>query len=338
MKQLLLLLLMVALISCQEPSHTENKDMSKSPSVERLSPDLDKYIPKDANIDVLAEGFTWSEGPVWVDKGEYVLFSDVPEDKIYKWKEGEGKSLYLTPSGYTGEAPHTGERGANGLILDEAGNLLMCQHGDRRVARMASPLDDPKAEYETLADRYDGKRFNSPNDLVMDSRGNIYFTDPPYGLEKGPEDPSRELDFCGVYMLDTSGSVHLLVDSLSRPNGIALSPDEKTLYVANSDPGKAFWAAYKLDSAGMVKEGGLWVDATSKLDENNQGLPDGLKIHRDGTLFATGPGGVWIISPKGEQLGLIRTGQATANCAWGKEGRSLFMTADMYLMRISVLP
>ncbi len=312
----------------------EENQSSQPPSpFDQKDPAMSRYIDLSDSLEILAQGFNWSEGPLWIEEGKFLIFSDVPENKAYKWKEGEGKSIYLDPSGYTGEGKR---EGSNGLLLDLEGRLLLCQHGDRRVARMGAPLDAPVPAFETLADRFETRRFNSPNDACMDSQGNLYFTDPPYGLPGGEDDPEREIDFMGVYRVDTSGQVHVLLDSLTRPNGIALSPNEDILYVANSDPKKAIWMAYTLDEEKNIQEGKLLFDATEWVGEENPGLPDGLKVHPDGSLFATGPGGVLIISSEGKHLGTIRTGQATANCAFGNKGKYLYMTADMYLMRLPI--
>jgi gluconolactonase len=303
-------------------------------AIERLDPAIDTLIPPDAVIEVLAEGFNWSEGPVWIEDGDYVLFSDVPENRIYRWKEGEGHSVWLEPSGYTGDVPRGGEPGSNGLLLDSEGRLVLCQHGDRRVARMDAPLTAPETRFTTLADRYDGMRFSSPNDAVFDANGTLYFTDPPYGLPEGTGDPTRETPYNGVYRLGTDGEVTLLTDELSRPNGIGLSPDESTLYVANSDPERAIWMAYDLLPSGTVANGRVFFDATNLVSAENRGLPDGLKVDAAGNLFATGPGGVLVFSPDGRHLGTIRTTQATANCAFGEGGKTLYMTADSYLLRL----
>lgn len=328
--KLLLLLPVLVMVAC-------NQQETEAPSMEIFEvhdPSFFSYLRKEDSLEILADGFNWSEGPVWVNEsGGFLLFSDVPENKVYKWAEGEGKSVYLDPSGYTGEGKR---EGSNGLLLDNEGRLLLCQHGDRRVARMGAEIDSPEAAYETVADRYDLKRFNSPNDACIDSEGNIYFTDPPYGLPGQEKDSSREIPFFGVYKVDTAGQVTLLVDSLSRPNGIALSPDESVLYVAVSDPGKAIWMEYQLTEEKSLRRGRVLLDMTEKVGPENPGLPDGLKVHPDGTLFATGPGGVLLISPEGRHLGTIRTGQATANCAFGNDGKYLYMTADMYLMRVAM--
>ncbi len=302
--------------------------------IEHLHPTLDSIVPPDAKIEVLADGFKWSEGPVWIAEGGYLLFTDIPPNRVMRWKEGEGAGLYLTPSGYTGSTPRGGEPGANGLLLNSSGQLVLCQHGDRRVARMNAPLDQPKPEFVTLADRWDGKRLNSPNDAVFDSKGNLYFTDPPYGLEKQTDDPAKEIPFQGVYRLRPDGAVDLLIDSLTRPNGIAFSPDEKILYVANSDPARAIWMAYDMQSDGSLKNGRVFHDATAKVSNEMPGLPDGLKVNPQGILFATGPGGVWIFNAEGVALGRIDTGQPTANCAFGNDGKALYLTANNFLMRV----
>ena len=301
--------------------------------VERLDPAIDALIPPDAVIEVLAEGFEWTEGPVWVEDGRYLLFSDIPRNRVNRWKEGEGHRVWLEPSGYTGDTPRGGEPGSNCLIMDTEDRLVLCQHGDRRMARMDAPLSAPEPVFATLADRYDGNRFNSPNDAVYDSQGALYFTDPPYGLPEGPGDPTQETPFNGVYRLSTDGVVTLLTDELSRPNGIALSPDERTLYVANSDPGRAIWMAYDRLPDGSIANGRVFFDATEWVPER-LGLPDGMKVDAAGNLFATGPGGVLVFAPDGRHLGTIRTTQATANCAFDADGSTLYMTADDYLLRI----
>lgn len=327
------------LISCGEQSGKEAKSEDASTktigNIEQLSAELDAIVAKDATIELLGEGYKWSEGPVWVADGGYLLFSDVPENTVFKWKEGEGVSAYLSPSGFTGDKIENRE-GANGLTLDADGKLVLCQHGDRRVARMTAPLNDPKPEFETLADKWEGKRFNSPNDLCFDGKGNLYFTDPPYGLPKQMDDTGKEIPFQGVYRLNADGSVELLIDSLSRPNGIALSPDEKILYVANSDPERAVWMAYDLGGDGKLSNGRTFYDATSMVGDQYKGLPDGLKINGNGILFATGPGGVWVFKPDGTVLGRINPGEATANCSFGNDGKYLYMTSHMNLCRVKL--
>jgi gluconolactonase len=296
--------------------------------IERLDPELDDLIPPDAVIERLASGFTWSEGPVWVRSGNYLLFSDIPNNVVYKWKEGAGLEEFLKPSGYTGLTPRGGEPGANGLALDSRGRLILCEHGDRRITRLEK--DGSKT---VLARYFQWRRFNSPNDLVFKSNGDLYFTDPPYGLPQGNEDPAKELGFNGVYRLSPDGAITLLTSELTYPNGIAFSPDEKTLYVAVSDPDEAIWVAYDVLPDGNIGEGRIFFDATHMVNRK-KGLPDGLKVDKSGNIFATGPGGVLVFSPQGRHLGTINTGEATANCGWGNDGSVLYITADNHLLRI----
>jgi len=330
----LFLFFMITLLSCSSPKKDDHSDSrpNYTGSVEVMDDELHEVIDTDARPEIIGEGFEWSEGPVWVESEQFVLFSDIPVNSIFKWKEGEGISLYLKPSGYTGDEEHNGESGSNGLILDQNKTLVLAQHGDRRIARMKAELPNPKPEFETIAATYNGKKFNSPNDVVQHSNGSFYFTDPPYGLKGGVDGPGKELDFQGVFRVDENGEVTLLTDELSRPNGIAFSPDEQTLYVANSDPDRAIWMAYDVKDDGTIENGRIFYDAT-KNTEIEKGLPDGMKIDQNGYIFATGPGGVWIFADDGRALGRIKTGQATSNCAIGNNGSTLYITADMYVMR-----
>lgn len=296
-------------------------------TVERLSPELDALLAPDARMEKLAEGFDWSEGPVWLKDRGALVFSDVPQNVVYWWSEKTGIREYLRPSGYTWKTARGGEMGSNGLTTDATGRLVLCQHGDRRVA----VLDGNR--YVTLAEFHAGRRFNSPNDLCFDRRGNLYFTDPPYGLEKGPSDPKRELAFCGVYLRRSDGTVELIIRDIAAPNGIALSPDERTLYVAQSDGKAPVIMAFPLNADGTAEAGRIFFDA-APLIGTGPGVPDGLKVDIHGNLWATGPGGVLILNPAGKHLGTLKTGQATANCAWGDDGSTLYITADMYLLRI----
>ncbi len=302
-----------------------------------LDPGINRILPPETRPEILAEGFTWSEGPLWVSALESLIFSDVPENTIYLWSPKRGLEVYLKPSGYTSSIPRGGETGSNGLILDANGLLVLCQHGDRRVASMISPVTDPAPGFETIADRWEGKRFNSPNDAVFSNTGVLYFTDPAYGLEKRYNDPAREMDFTGVFRVDQDGEVTLITDKLGAPNGIGLSPDEKSLYVANSGGGaNSFWMIYDVREDGRVANGRKFYDAAVATD-SLRGAPDGLVVRDDGIIFATGPGGVWIFEPSGKPLGIIATGQATSNCTLDDANQYLYMTADMYLMRIRLL-
>ncbi len=338
--------ILLGFIACTGPSGetqestTENSEsMNTYPtigSIERLDPAIDNLIPPGAEIEILAEGFDWTEGPLWVPQLEGLVYSDIPPNKIFFWKEGEGHREYLHPSGYTGEIERTGEPGSNGLTMDPEGNLILCQHGDRRMARMDASWDNPQPQFITLADTFENKRFNSPNDAVYHSNGDLYFTDPPYGLERNVDDPAKDMDFQGVFKVSPDGEVTLLTDQMTRPNGLAFSPDEKTFYVANSDPEQAIWMAYDVEDDGTISNGRVFYDATDMVG-SEKGLPDGMKVDVNGNIFATGPGGVWVFSPEGNHLGMIRTTQATSNCAFGEnDGSALYITADMYLCRVKL--
>ncbi|MDQ3566026.1 MAG: SMP-30/gluconolactonase/LRE family protein, partial [Pseudomonadota bacterium] len=283
-------------------------------------------IPPDAQIEKLCEGFNWSEGPVWKDGA--VLFSDVPENVVYQWKPGETKAaVFLKPSGLLKPTPGFREQGSNGLALDAEGRLILCQHGERRVARL-----NADGTQTALADKFEGKRFNSPNDLAFRKNGDIHFTDPPYGLEKLNDSPLKEIPFNGVYRRTPDGKVTLLTREIGFPNGIAFSPDEKTLYVADSKELKIF--AFDVQPDGATTKQRVLFDAMPLRKPDRKGSCDGMKVDKDGNLWATGPGGVLILTPAGKHLGTILTGEATANCAWGDGGSTLYMTADMFLCRI----
>jgi gluconolactonase len=298
--------------------------------VVRLDPRFDEIVPRDAKLEKLADGFAWVEGPVWDRKGGHLLFSDIPNNSVFKWKEGEGATLFLRPSGYTGEEPFAGrEPGSNGLTFDPQGRLVLCEHGDRRISRLEA--DGRKT---TLVDRYQGKRLNSPNDVVFKSNGDMYFTDPPFGLPGSFDDPNKELDFQGVYRLSADGTLTLLTKELKAPNGIAFSPDEKTLYV--SDSGNRVWMAFDVQNDGTIANGRILLDAR-KLGEDKPGVPDGLKVDNKGNLFGGAPGGLYVIAPDGTLLGKLDLGAATGNCTWGEGGSTLFITSNtaIYRMRLN---
>ena len=300
--------------------------------IQRVDARVNQLIPRDAKLEKLAEGFEWTEGPLWVPSEKCLLFTDIPKNTIYKWKQGEGLSVYLRPAGYVGEDPPGAELGANGLILKSDGQLVMCDHGNRCI----SQLNTQNFTKKILADRYEGKRLNSPNDGAFKSNGDFYFTDPPYGLAGKNADPKKELAFSGVYRLSKAGQLTLLTKEFTYPNGIAFSPDEKTLYVAQSDPERAIWMAFKVLEDGTIANGMVLFDATPWVKQGKKGLPDGLAVDRAGNLYATGPGGVLVFSPEGKHLGTIDTGEATSNCAFGDDGSVLYITADMYLCRIAL--
>jgi len=309
-------------------AHAAGADRRTIGKIDKRDPRLDKLVPADATIELLADGFKWSEGPIWDRAAKRLLFSDVKNNTVHAWSEAAGLSVFLKPSGYTGTTPYAGpEPGSNGLTFDAKGRLVLCQHGDRRVARREGDA------FVTLVDRFEGKRFNSPNDLVYAKDGSLYFTDPPYGRPKTFDDPEREISWQGVYRLSPDGKVSLLVKDLKAPNGIGLSPDGRILYVAQSDGDKPYVMAYPVQADGSVGEGRIFFDATP-LKKDGPGGPDGLKVDKDGNVFATGPGGVMVLTPKGEHLGTIHTGVPTANCAFGDDGSTLYLTANDMLCRV----
>jgi gluconolactonase len=300
-------------------------------SIERFDPAFDKLIAPDAKIEKLAGGFTWSEGPVWFDGG--IVFSDVPKNTAFRWKEGMAKAeIFLQPSGMTGTPTEAREQGSNGLARDAKGQLILCQHGDRRVARMVAP-----GKFETVADKYEGKRFSSPNDLAIRKNGDIYFTDPPYGLKGLNDSPMKEIPFNGVYRVTPEGKVTLLTKDLTFPNGIAFSPDEKILYVAISDPRHTRVAAFDVKDDGTIANERTFFDAETVKKPGLKGGCDGMKVDKEGNVWTTGPGGVLVISREGKLLGRINTGQPTANCNWGDDGSTLYITANMFLVRVKTL-
>lgn len=295
-----------------------------------LDPRFDQLISRGAKVEKIADGFAWVEGPAWNRNGNYLLFTDIPNNTVYKWRQGKGVSLFMRPSGYTGSAPFEGrEPGANGLTFDREGRLVLAEHGDRRIARLES--DGSKT---TLASHYQGKRLNSPNDVVFKSNGDLYFTDPPFGLPKAFDDPGKELQHQGVYRFKPDGEVTLLVSDSKAPNGIAFSPDEKTLYV--TDVAAARWLAYPVNSDGTLGAGRVFVDA-KPFRPNGKGGADGLKVDARGNLFATGPGGLYLFAPDATLLGRIDLGVPTSNCAWGDDGSVLYVTADTAVYRIKTL-
>jgi gluconolactonase len=330
MKKLLILMTTVTImVSCKSTS-----EMRTTGSIEKNDPALDAIVSGDPKIEILAEGYKWSEGPVWIESEKMLLFSDVPNNTIFKWTEKGGAEVFLTPSGYTGEGPSASrEPGSNGLTLDTSGKLILCQHGDRRIARYEGSFKDPKPVYVTVADRFEGKRFSSPNDAAVRNNGDIFFTDPPYGLPKQQDDSTKEIAFNGVYKVSAAGAVSMLVDSLTRPNGIAFTPDQKTFIVANSDPDKARWYAYDLTENDSVVNARIFYDATA-FTKIEKGLPDGLRIDKNGNIFATGPGGIWIFNKDGKLLGKIKLPEPTANCALADDEKTLYMTSNMYLLRV----
>lgn len=297
----------------------------------QMDPAFARIVAPDARMEKVAEGFTWSEGPAWMQAGGYLLFTDVPENIIYRWNQSEGLSVFLEPSGLANPDPRTvREAGANGLFAEPGGTLLLADSGSRLVARL-----DPKDKRKTiLARTYGGKRFNSPNDLVLHGNGTVFFTDPPYGLKGLDDSAAKEMAFNGVYRIDPRGNIQLVDDSLTFPNGIALSPDERTLYVSNSDPARPIWMAYSLDPEGRSIGKRVFADATDLMGDGVHGLPDGMDVSREGHIFATAPGGILVMDAAGKRLGRMETGSPISNCAFGDDGRTLYLTSQTLLARV----
>ncbi len=307
---------------------------TREPIITRLDPRFDELVPRDAALEKIADDHGWAEGPVWVGDGGYLLFSDVVKNRIYRWKEGEGETVFLEPSGYTGAAPFTGpEPGSNGLALDPSGRLVIAQHGDRRVSRR-----EADGRLTPLVERYQGNRINSPNDLVFRSNGDLYFTDPPFGLPHTFADPEKALAFQGVYRLGRDGKLTLLTRELGAPNGIAFSPDERTLYVSNADRKRLVWTAFEVKPDGSLGKGRTLYDGTETM-KDRRGTADGMKVDRRGNIFGAGPGGVYVIAPDGTLLGWFDFGGNVGNVAWGEDGSTLFIAANatVYRVRLSTV-
>jgi gluconolactonase len=303
--------------------------------IERYDSSINQLLSPGAKAEIIAEGFSWSEGPLWMEKQKMLLFSDVPQNTIYKWTAAKGKEIYLKPSGYTSSVERGGEMGSNGLLLDREGHLVMCQHGDRRMARMNSSTDHPQPNFVTLADKYKGKRISSPNDATYNSKGELFFTDPPYGLPgRDDNDPSKEIKWNGVYKVKKNGEVILLIDSLARPNGIAFFPGGKRLLVANSDPQKPNWYVY--DVIGDKLANGKIFYSTAGHDKKLNGSPDGLKIDKKGNVYATGPGGIYFFNSNAKLLGRLIVPEATSNVALSADEKTLYITNNMQVLRLQM--
>jgi gluconolactonase len=319
------------------PTHAQNKA-----EVERLDHGLDAIVPENATLEKLTDGFKWTEGPVWTRAG-YVLFAEIPSNRIMKWVPGGKTTVFMQGMGYSGSAAFGGpEPGTNGMTLDATGRLTVAGHARRSVFRLESLAKG--AALTTLAERYEGKRLNSPNDLVYRADGSLYFTDPPYGLPtQSDQDPKKELSFNGVFRIPNALShpagappddskLQLIIKDLTRPNGIAFSPDQKVLYIAVSDPNHKVWMRYDVNPDGTVKNGRVFFDATSSKAD---GGPDGIKVDKEGNLYGSGPGGLWIFSPQGRHLGTVKISERMANLNWGDaDGKTLYITASSSLYRI----
>jgi gluconolactonase len=302
-------------------------------TLEQDDPQFSSVVSKNAKATILADGFLWSEGPVWLEKYQMFIFSDVKKNVIYKWTQKKGKEVYLKPSGYTGTIPRGGELGSNGLGINVKGQLVICQDGDRLVSVMDAPLDKPKPRFIKIATGYKGKKFNSPNDLAFLPNGDIYFTDPPYGLEKNIDDPLKEIPYQGVYRISTNGKITLLTDTLTRPNGIGFFPGGKTILISNSDPAKPYWYVYDVDKNGLFTHGRIFHSSLAA-SKTAAGMPDGLKITRNGIVFATGPGGIWVFNKTGKRLGKMLFNDLTSNIALSADEQTLYVTSNHRVLRV----
>ena len=321
------------------------KQFENAGSIEKVDPAFETLVPAGVQIERVATCCKWLEGPVWIHPGSlwgYLLFADIPGNRILRWKPDGAVTTFMDKSGYLGNDTFGGpESGSNGMTLDRRGRLTVAGHARRNVYRLEKMSAD--ATITVLADRYQGKRLNSPNDLVYARDGSLYFTDPPYGLPKQDDtDPEKELNFNGVFRIKgataqkpgsppDSGKLELIIKDLTRPNGICFSPDEKILYIAVSDPQHKVWMRYEVKPDGSVTNGTVFYDATSVPGE---GGPDGIKVDKKGNLYGAGPGGVWVFSPEGKHLGTFKIPERVANCNWGDDGHTLYITASSSLYRV----
>lgn len=300
-----------------------------APHVVRKEAGLDTLVPPGTAAEKVADGFAWLEGPLWDARAKGLLFSDIPGNAIHLWRAGAGTTRILQPSGYTGKEPFTGkEPGSNGLAFDAQGRLVFCAHGDRAIVRI-----DHDGRRTVLASRFHASRLNSPNDLVFSATGDLYFTDPPFGLPGTFDDPAKELSFSGVYRLAPDGRLTLLTRDLDAPNGLAFSPDGRTLYVSNASAARAVWMAFPVRGDGTLAAGRVFFDATPWAGPGT-GNPDGLKVDAAGNLFAAGPGGVHVFTRDGSHLGTIAFPAPVSNVAFGEDGRTLFVAASSALWRV----
>jgi gluconolactonase len=326
MKKAFIPALLCILFSCDQPKSIG--------SIERFDASLDSIISPGAKVEIIADGFKWTEGPLWVEDDKMLLFSDVFANKVFKWTVEKGAEVYLSPSGYTGTTTRGAELGSNGLLLNKEGKLVLCQHGNRQVALMEADLKEPKPLFKAIAASFEAKKLNSPNDAAFNSKGDLFFTDPPYGLEKNMADPLKEINFQGVYKVTPSGDITLLCDSITRPNGIAFFPGESSLLIANSDSTKPYWYYFNIKNDSLTN-GRIFYNASAHL-KDGKGLPDGLKIDKLGNVFASGPGGVFIFNKSGKLLGKIKLPVAPSNIAFADDQNTIFITATNYVLKLKM--
>lgn len=319
------------------PVSAQPKQYATIGQIIRLDPALDKLIPQNARIEIVAAGFDHLEGPVWVGPrssgtdSSFLLVNDTKAQITFKWSPVAGLSRFIEHTGYTGPLPYSEEPGSNGMTLDGRGQLLICDHGDRRVTRLSLQKKEGK---QTLTDACQGKRYNSPNDVIVRSNGDVYFTDPPFGLPGKDKDPGRELPVNGVYRVTTAGVVTRVVSDMTLPNGLAFSPDQKHLYVTQADSLQPHIYRYPVLANGSLGAKKLFFDASGLPRLRPKEVPDGLKVDQAGNCWMTGPGGLAIISPAGKLLGRLDTGEVISNCAWGDDGKTLYLASSAFLCRI----
>lgn len=336
---LLLCLALLGITACNNPQPIVDtlppptKDTTRKIVI--LDAEANSIIDSTAVIEVISEGYKWTEGPLYIKDSNYLLFSDIPNNSIFKWKEASSATLYLKPSGHTGTELKYREPGSNGLLLNAKGELVLCQHGDRRLAKMDAPLSAPAAKFTTLVRDYKGKRLNSPNDAVYAANGDLYFTDPPYGLDNRLQDTAKQLDYQGVYRLTHAGQLDLLTKDVKYPNGIAFAPGGKTLYLSNSDSTNMQWLKYELDDKGIIKSSAVLYEP-KEYNNTDEGNPDGMKVNKAGYLFAAGPQGIWIFNPAGKVIARIITHQKTSNCAFTPDEKTLFITGSTNVIRVKL--
>ena len=337
MKKYILSFFLLSILSCVNNTNQENYTRLTRGNVQIFDESAKIFVNEDSRIELLADSLFLSEGPLWIERLNSLLFTQVASNKVFKWNENDGLSVYLDPSGYTGIVPAEpdGLVGSNGMVLNSNGDLILAQHGDRRVAKLID-WDNETPEFETLAGRYNDKLFNSPNDLVYADNGDLYFTDPPYGfgLEKLLTSELKEQPVNGVYKLTKTGEVVLLVEDILLPNGIAISNDNKTLYVNSSDVEYPIITKFDITENGLENRE-IFFDGT-ELIKSSEGWFDGLKVHSSGNIFSTGPGGVLILTPEGKHLATIGTTSNALNCAFGNNEEYLYITAFDYLARVKL--